>query len=105
MHLGLCMKHAAGVGPVERAACDLDPILAEVVDRRRQRGHAGEGTMSERASGEDPEPDLDLVEPATVLRREHKPNAWVMAEPLSRRVTGARADVVRDDDDAAFTVV
>ena len=105
MHLGLCMKHAAGVGPVERAACDVVPILAEAVDRRGQRSDANEGTMSERAPGKDPEPDLDLVEPATVLRREHEPNAWVTTEPLSRCVTGARADVIRDDANETFAVV
>ena len=39
-----------------RAACDLVPIPAETVDRGGQRVDAGEGTVSKRASGKDPEP-------------------------------------------------
>lgn len=38
--------------------------------------------MAECRAGEDPEPDLDLVEPATVLGREDEADAWVLAKLL-----------------------
>jgi len=98
------MEHATSVGPVKRAACDVVPILAEAVDRRGQRGDADEGTMPERAPGKDAKPDLDLVEPTTVLRREDEADARVATEPLGGRVACARADVIGDDDDTPFTI-
>lgn len=60
--------------------------------------------MSERASGEDTEPDLHLIEPAAVLGGKDEGDAGVLGKPEASVVACARADVVGDDDERSTTV-
>ena len=98
------MEHAAGVGPVEGTSDDIVPVLAEAIDRDGELSNAGKGTMSECASGQDAEPDLHLVEPAAMFRRENEADSRMSTEPLGSGVTRTSADVVRDDDKPTLSI-
>lgn len=68
------MEWPAAEGPLEglredvvEVADEVEDPLAELIDRR-------ERTPSEHAPNQDAEPDLDLVHPRAVLRREDEAN-------------------------------
>ena len=47
---------------------------SELVDGAVERSKVVERAVAKRFAREDAEPDLDLIEPAAVLRREHEAN-------------------------------
>src|SRR5262249_42339086 len=51
-----------GGGPDERLGAGV-PVGDVVADLRDQDSHEGEGAAADGLSGDDPEPDLNLVEP------------------------------------------
>src|ERR1700742_2681507 len=83
------------VRPVEGASKGAVPMASEVVDRVIERAKAVEGLVAKRLAREDAEPDLDLIEPATVLRSEHEANPGMHCEPFLGVLSCSRADVIR----------
>jgi len=75
------LKDAAGVGPFEGSAENVVPVLTEFVDRGSEFAHVGEGAVPKGRVRQNAEPNLHLVQPATVSRREDEAHARVFREP------------------------
>src|SRR3954471_24139018 len=87
------------VRPIERSGKGAVPMASELVDRAVERSKAVERAVAKRLAREDAEPDLDLIEPAAVLRGEHEANPRMPREPFLRGLSCSRADVLGDDDE------
>lgn len=98
------VKDPARKRPLERMRELEIPARHEAHDRICECSDSTEGPVLEALAREDAEPDLDLVQPAPVERREDERNAVVLLQPRLRVGSSSRVDVVCDDDDPAARV-
>jgi len=92
-----------GVAPLERCGAGVVGF-DEGVDGLAQRCDRGKAGAVERATGEDREPNLDLVEPARMGRRAVKVDGLVPGQPaIALGLVGL--EVVEDDVDLLVGVV
>lgn len=99
------MQDLAGIGPVERPSQLTIPPFRESKDRVGELANTREGTIPEAFGREDAEPDLDLVEPASVERREDEREAGVSLHPCLHVGMSSCVDVVADHDDRTSAIV
>jgi hypothetical protein len=76
----------------------------EFQDNAVESRKAVDGSVSQCAPCEDTEPNLDLIQPATVLRRKDESNSGVAVEPSPGVGSSPGADVISDDDEGPSTI-
>ena len=76
----LCEDGICRGGPGELGRVGV-PVVGEALDSADQLLHLTEGAASNGALGDDVEPDLDLVEPGSVGRREVDVETWMFGQP------------------------
>ena len=76
----LCEDGICRGSPGERGRVGV-PVVGEALDSADQLLHLTEGAASNGALGDDVEPDLDLVEPGSVGRREVDVETWMFGQP------------------------
>lgn len=98
-------ERSARERPRERVGFFLIPVGSERMDDVVERVQAREGAPSKGLTGENPKPDLHLIEPAAMERCEHEGDPWMAAEPRTRELAASGVDVVGDHDDGPARVV
>ena len=93
-----CVEHLPCVGPAKWVREVAIPTCGKASDRVRELPSAVEREMAEALCRQNPEPDLDLVQPAAVARGKHEREARIGRQPVARRLTPSGINVVGDDD-------
>ena len=93
-----CVEHLPCVGPVKWVREVAIPTCGKASDRVRELPSAVERAMAEALCRQNPEPDLDLVQPAAVARGKHEREARIGRQPVARRLAPSGINVVGDED-------